>query len=100
MEKTRQWWREKLKGGLIPAVPVLLHKDGVIHRDAQQKYCEHMAQQDIRGVAVWVHTGAEKFERRTVRAQALSADSTAVTSGIAAGERVVTQGASLLAQVR
>jgi RND family efflux transporter MFP subunit len=50
--------------------------------------------------AVWVHTTAEKFERRTVRAQALSADSTAVTSGIAAGERVVTQGASLLAQVR
>lgn len=50
--------------------------------------------------AVWVHTGAEKFERRTVRAQALSADSTALTSGIAAGERVVTQGASLLAQVR
>ena len=50
--------------------------------------------------AVWVHTTAEKFERRTVRAQALSADSTALTSGIAAGERVVTQGASLLAQVR
>jgi 4-hydroxy-tetrahydrodipicolinate synthase len=57
MEKDRQWWHEKLKGGLIPAVPVLLHKDGVIHRDVQQKYCEHMAQQDIRGVAVWVHTG-------------------------------------------
>ncbi|MGB3451185.1 MAG: efflux RND transporter periplasmic adaptor subunit [Giesbergeria sp.] len=50
--------------------------------------------------AVWVHTTAEKFERRTVRAQALSADSTALISGIAAGERVVTQGASLLAQVR
>ena len=50
--------------------------------------------------AVWLHTTAEKFERRTVRAQALSAESTAVTSGIAAGERVVTQGASLLAQVR
>ncbi len=57
MEKTREWWREKLKGGLIPAVPVLLHKDGVVHRDAQQKYCEYMAQQDVRGVAVWVHTG-------------------------------------------
>ena len=50
--------------------------------------------------AVWVHTTAEKFERRTVRAQALSADSTALTSGIASGERVVTQGARLLAQVR
>ena len=49
---------------------------------------------------VWVHTSAEKFERRTVHAQPLSADSTALTSGIAAGERVVTQGASLLAQVR
>jgi hypothetical protein len=48
---------------------------------------------------VWVHTGAEKSERRTVRA-GLSADSTALTSGIAAGERVVTQGASPLAQVR
>ena len=57
MEKDRTWWSEKLKGGLIPAVPALFHKDGVIHRDAQRRYCEHMCQQDIRGVAVWVHTG-------------------------------------------
>jgi 4-hydroxy-tetrahydrodipicolinate synthase len=57
MEKDRTWWRDKLKGGLIPAVPALFHRDGVIHRDAQQRYCEFMAQQDIRGVAVWVHTG-------------------------------------------
>jgi 4-hydroxy-tetrahydrodipicolinate synthase len=57
MEKDRQWWRDKLKGGLIPAVPVFLHRDGVVHREAQQKYCEYMAEQDVRGVAVWVHTG-------------------------------------------
>ena len=58
----------------------------------------------VRGSAgeqtVWVHTRAERFERRTVRAQALSAERTALISGIATGERVVTEGASLLAQVR
>ncbi len=57
MEKDRSWWRDRLKGGLIPAVPALLHKDGVVHRDAQRRYCDFMARQDIRGVAVWVHTG-------------------------------------------
>jgi 4-hydroxy-tetrahydrodipicolinate synthase len=57
MEKDRQWWQDKLRGGLIPAVPVLLHTDGVIHRDAQERYGEHMSQQGVRGVAVWVHTG-------------------------------------------
>lgn len=48
----------------------------------------------------WVHTSAERFERRAVRAQALDADRAVITSGIAQGERVVTEGASLLAQVR
>jgi len=46
-----------LKGGLIPAVPVLLHRDGMVHREAHERYCEHMARHDIRGVAVWAHTG-------------------------------------------
>lgn len=57
MEKNRKWWREKLKGGLIPAVPAMLHKDGVVHREAQQRHCEYMGQHDVRGVAVWAHTG-------------------------------------------
>lgn len=46
-----------MKGGLIPAVPVLLHRDGMVHREAHERYCEHMARHDIRGVAVWAHTG-------------------------------------------
>jgi len=46
-----------LKGGLIPAVPALFHKDGVVHREGQQRYCEYMARQGVSGVAVWVHTG-------------------------------------------
>ncbi|MCZ2407654.1 MAG: efflux RND transporter periplasmic adaptor subunit [Burkholderiales bacterium] len=49
---------------------------------------------------VWVHTSAERFERRTVQAAALDAERVVLTSGIAPGERIVTQGAGLLAQVR
>ena len=50
--------------------------------------------------AVWVHTEAERFVQRPVTAQALGALELAVTQGLAQGERVVTDGAALLAQVR
>ncbi len=50
--------------------------------------------------AIWVRDGAERFVLRKVGAQSLDATSVAVTSGLADGERVVTEGASLLAQVR
>jgi cobalt-zinc-cadmium efflux system membrane fusion protein len=49
---------------------------------------------------LWVHAGAERFEPRPVRFQALDADTALVTDGLAGGERVVTVGAGLLAQVR
>jgi len=49
---------------------------------------------------LWVRAGAEKFVPRKVRFQALDGANAAVTEGVAAGERVVTQGASALAQVR
>lgn len=49
---------------------------------------------------VWLHTGAERFAPRVVKASPLGADSMAVTSGLADGDRVVTAGASLLAQMR
>ena len=52
------------------------------------------------GAAVWVHTAAERFVQRPVTAQALGALELAVTQGLAQGERVVTDGAALLAQVR
>ncbi len=48
----------------------------------------------------WVHVGAEKFAPRKVRFQALDGANAAVTEGVAEGERLVTQGASALAQVR
>ena len=49
---------------------------------------------------LWVHVGAETFVPRKVRYQVLDGANAAVTEGVAAGERMVIQGASALAQVR
>jgi hypothetical protein len=49
---------------------------------------------------VWVHAGAERFAPRKVGLQPLDAASAVVTSGLRSGERVVTNGAGLLSQVR
>lgn len=51
-------------------------------------------------MVVWVHAEAERFVPRAVRFDVLDAATVAVTSGIRNGERVVTEGAGLLAQVR
>ena len=49
---------------------------------------------------VWVHTGEEQFAPRTVRWQNLDGSRVVIVDGIKADERVVTQGAALLNQVR
>ena len=49
---------------------------------------------------VWVHTTAETFVPRTVRITALDGNTVSVVDGLKAGERVVTQGAPLVNQVR
>lgn len=49
---------------------------------------------------VWIHLGAERFAARKVSAQPLDATTMVVTAGLANGERVVIEGAGLLAQVR
>ena len=49
---------------------------------------------------VWVHESAEVFVPRTVSVQPLDAQRVRVTAGLAGGERVVTQGATLIGQVR
>ncbi len=50
--------------------------------------------------AVWVRDGAERFVLRKVSVAPLDATRAAAISGINNGERVVTEGAGLLAQVR
>jgi membrane fusion protein, heavy metal efflux system len=72
--------REQIKGIALPA--------GALVKSASN--------QDM----VWVHTGAEKFEQRVVRFEQLGGDRIVVLSGVKAGERVVTQAAALLNQVR
>jgi hypothetical protein len=49
---------------------------------------------------VWLHTGAERFEARSVKWSVLDGERVAVSSGLRDGERIVIQGASLLAQIR
>lgn len=49
---------------------------------------------------VWVHAGAERFEPRRVEALPLDGARLVVVKGLAGGERVVVEGATLLGQVR
>jgi hypothetical protein len=49
---------------------------------------------------VWVHVSAERFAPRRVSAQPLDASSVVLSTGVTGGERVVTVGANLLAQIR
>jgi cobalt-zinc-cadmium efflux system membrane fusion protein len=49
---------------------------------------------------VWVKTAPERFEPRTVTVEALDGASVAVTSGLKAGDRIATQGATLINQIR
>jgi membrane fusion protein, heavy metal efflux system len=49
---------------------------------------------------VWVKAAPERFEPRVVTFEPLDGTSVAITSGVTAGERVVTQGATLINQVR
>ncbi len=49
---------------------------------------------------VWVKSAPERFEPRTVTTEALDGVNVAVTSGLKAGDRVATIGATLINQVR
>jgi membrane fusion protein, heavy metal efflux system len=49
---------------------------------------------------VWVKTAPERFEPRVITTEVLDGASVAVTSGLKAGDRIATQGATLINQVR
>ena len=51
-------------------------------------------------VVVWVKTAPERFESRPVQTRPLDGVRAVVTSGLNGGERVVVQGATLIAQIR
>ncbi len=49
---------------------------------------------------VWVHVSAERFVPQKVKVQPLDANTVAIVDGLHDGDRVVTQGAALLSQIR
>ena len=49
---------------------------------------------------VWIKSGAERFIPQPVQFRALDAHTVVVTQGLGADNRVVVQGAPLLAQIR
>lgn len=51
-------------------------------------------------IVVWVKRAPERFEARPIRSEPLDGVRVLVTGGLKAGERVVVQGASLIAQIR
>ena len=72
--------KEKVKGIAVPVASLM----------------KNPANQTI----VWVKAAPERFEPRTVTVEPLDGVSVAVTSGLKAGDRVATQGATLINQVR
>lgn len=80
------------------AVKVLVHTKSMLKGVAvpAAALVKSASNQDM----VWAHTGAESFSPRPVRVAPLDGATVSVVDGLKAGERVVTQGASLLNQVR
>jgi hypothetical protein len=72
--------KERTKGIVVPAAAVV--------RNAANE------------PVVWIKSGAERFIAQPVRVTPLDAASVVVTQGLAADNRVVVQGAALLAQIR
>ena len=72
--------KEQVKGFAVPAGAVV----------------KSTSNQDM----VWVHTSAEVFQPRSTRIVALDGVTVSVVDGLKAGDRVVTQGAPLINQVR
>ncbi|MES2785746.1 MAG: HlyD family efflux transporter periplasmic adaptor subunit [Pseudomonadota bacterium] len=80
------------------AVKVLVHTKSTVKGIAvpAASIVKSASNQDM----VWVHAGAETFQARPVRVTPLDGASVSVVDGLKAGERVVTQGAALVNQVR
>lgn len=72
--------RERMKGIVLPAQAVV----------------RNAANEPI----VWIKSGAERYIPQPVQYQALDAQSVVVTAGLGADNRIVVQGAPLIAQIR
>ena len=82
----------------------MLYALGQLFAHQRQALAYHLAGAVVKNPSnqdiVWVHTGPEVFEARPVRTLALDGARVSVVNGLKAGDRVVTQGAPLVNQVR
>jgi cobalt-zinc-cadmium efflux system membrane fusion protein len=61
---------------------------------------EAVVRSPVNETVVWIKTGAERYTPQPVEVKPLSAKTVLVTRGLAADNRVVVQGAALVAQIR
>jgi hypothetical protein len=80
--------------------PVKVHVQTVTRVKGLRVPAQALLKNPANQTVVWVKTAAERFEPRTVTVEPLDGASFAVTSGLQAGDRIATQGASLINQVR
>ena len=61
---------------------------------------EAVVRSPVNETVVWIKTGAERYTPQPVQVKPLDAKTVLVTAGLAADNRVVVQGAALIAQIR
>jgi 4-hydroxy-tetrahydrodipicolinate synthase len=84
--------KEKLAGGLIPAVPVMFDRAHQFHGRAHAAYVHYMSTQPIAGVAVWAHTGrglhlAKDVARRVIEDWRAALPHKPLIAGVGAGSK-------------
>ena len=90
-------WVTKHKHTMLDGPTVVLTKDKVKGISVPvASLMKNPANQTV----VWVKTAPERFEPRTVSTEPLDGVNAAVTSGLEPGDRVATQSATLINQVR
>ena len=105
-----------LRDGVLPLTFVIRAHDAappvaigqsvtvIAQLDSQRKGIVLPADAVVRGAAnepvVWIKSGSERYLPQPVQVQPLDSHSVLVTQGLAADNRVVVQGAALIAQIR
>lgn len=94
----------RASGSYVTAIAVGQPVTVVVQLNSRVKGMVLPAQAIVRNPAnepvVWIKSGAERFIPQPVRYRALDAQTVVVTDGLAADNRVVVQGASLIGQIR
>ena len=85
---------DRLRGRVVPAVPVPFGDDGNIDVELQGAYITWMARQEIGGVAVWAHTGrgpklSDEQREQVARAWRVGLDGQALVCGVGVSDSVV-----------